>query len=104
MLEETTGKLIMTAAYYGWKDKHLYVDNFREYKEKFFCRNNLKNVNRKKKIPTVQVIPDNAKLIFHSTSKFPRHKLAITNYQRKIKEALADYMVGNAEEVKWDQF
>lgn len=100
MLEETTGKLIMTAAYYGWRDKHLCLDIFRGYKEKLFCKNNLKNVNKEKKIPTVQVIPDNAKLIFHSTSKFPRHKLAITNYQRKVKEALADYMVGNAKEFK----
>lgn len=99
MLEETTGKLIMTAAYYGWKDKYLHVDTFR-FREKLFCKNNLKNVNKEKKIPTVQVIPDNAKLIFHSTSKFPRHKLAITNYQRKIKESLADYIVGNAKEFK----
>lgn len=100
MREETTGKLIMTAAYYGWCDKRLYVDDFHDYRDKLFCKNNLKNVDKKKKIPTVQVIPDNAKLIFHSTSKFPRHKLAITNYQRKIKEALADYMVGNAKEFK----
>lgn len=100
MREETTGKLIMTAAYYGWRDKSLYIDNFHIYNEKLFCKNNLKNINKEKKIPTVQVIPDNAKLIFHNTSKFPRHKLAITNYQRKVKETLADYMVGNAKEFK----
>lgn len=48
-------------------------------------------------LPSVTELSEKAKLIFHKTSKFPRHKLEITTYQRKIKENLADYMVGNAD-------
>ena len=52
-----------------------------------------------KAISTVDSIPENAKLIFHSTSKFPRHKLEITTFKRKIKENLADYLVGNSKNI-----
>lgn len=53
------------------------------------------NYNKDYEIPTTSTLPEGAKLVFHKTSKFPRHKLEITTYKRKIKENLADYMVGN---------
>lgn len=57
----------------------------------------IKDVDLNKTIPTATIIPEKAKLVFHSTSKFPRHKLQITTFQRKIKENLADFMIGNAK-------
>lgn len=51
----------------------------------------LKTIN----MPLADKVPEDAKIIFHKNSKFPRHKLAITKYQRKIKENLADFLVGN---------
>lgn len=48
-------------------------------------------------ISTVKTLPDNAKLVFHPTSKFPRHKLGLTTFKRKIKEKGADFIVGNIQ-------
>lgn len=48
-------------------------------------------------INEVTSIPDHAALYFHETSCFPRHKLEITSFKRKIKIEKADYLVGNFE-------
>ena len=63
----------------------------------FYCiaKDKLENPNWAMQIPTVKTLPDNAKLVFHSTSKFPRHKLGLTTFKRKIKEKGSDFIVGN---------
>lgn len=61
----------------------------------YVAKDKLENPNWTLQIPTVKTLPDNAKLVFHSTSKFPRHKLGLTTFKRKIKEKGADFIVGN---------
>ncbi|MEE0999537.1 MAG: hypothetical protein UIH41_07740 [Treponemataceae bacterium] len=51
-------------------------------------------------IPTVNTLPEEAKLVFHKTSSFPRHKLGLTTFKRKVKEKGADFIVGNFKKVK----
>lgn len=46
-----------------------------------------------KKVETVDSIPSKSKLCFHPTSKFPRYKLEITDFERKVKQDKADYIV-----------
>ena len=60
-----------------------------------FAEDKIENLNWDNTINIVKTLPDNAKLYFHKTSKFPRHKLELTSYKRKIKESAADYIVGN---------
>ena len=61
----------------------------------YVAKNKLNNPNWDMEIPTVKTLPENAKLVFHKTSNFPRHKLGLTTFKRKIKEKGADYIVGN---------
>ena len=63
------------------------------------AKDKLENPNWAMQIPTVKTLPDNAKLVFHSTSKFPRHKLGLTTFKRKIKEKGADFIVGNFKSI-----
>ena len=50
---------------------------------KVFAENKIENLNWSNTINTVTTLPDDAKLYFHKTSKFPRHKLELTSYKRK---------------------
>ena len=63
----------------------------------YVAKNKLENPNWNMQISTVKTLPNNAKLVFHSTSKFPRHKLGLTTFKRKIKEKGADFIVGNIQ-------
>lgn len=59
------------------------------------AKNKIENANWDMEIPTVKILPEEAKLVFHKTSKFPRHKLGLTTFKRKIKEKGSDFIVGN---------
>jgi hypothetical protein len=61
----------------------------------YMAKNKIENANWDMQIPTVKTLPEEAKLVFHKTSKFPRHKLGLTTFKRKIKEKGADFIVGN---------
>jgi hypothetical protein len=61
----------------------------------YMAKNKLENANWDMIIPTVKFLPEESKLVFHKTSKFPRHKLGLTTFKRKIKEKGADFIVGN---------
>lgn len=63
----------------------------------YVAKSKLENPNWNTQISTVKTLPNNAKLVFHSTSKFPRHKLGLTTFKRKIKEKGADFIVGNIQ-------
>ena len=63
----------------------------------YMAKNKIENANWGMTIPTVKILPEEAKLVFHKTSKFPRHKLGLTTFKRKIKEKGADFIVGNFE-------
>lgn len=65
----------------------------------YVAKDKLDNANWTMQVPTVKTLPDNAKLVFHSTSKFPRHKLGLTTFKRKIKEKGADFIVGNFKSI-----
>lgn len=60
-----------------------------------YAENKIENLNWNTQIKTVTQLQNDAKLYFHKTSKFPRHKLELTTYKRKIKESAADYVVAN---------
>ena len=61
----------------------------------YMAKNKIENANWDMEIPTVKTLPEEAKLVFHKTSTFPRHKLGLTTFKRKIKEKGADFIVGN---------
>lgn len=61
----------------------------------YMAKNKIENANWDMQIPTVKTLPEEAKLVFHKTSNFPRHKLGLTTFKRKIKEKGADFIVGN---------
>ena len=61
----------------------------------YMAKNKIENANWDMQIPTVKTLPEEAKLVFHKTSTFPRHKLGLTTFKRKIKEKGADFIVGN---------
>lgn len=61
----------------------------------YMAKNKIENANWDMQIPTVKALPEGAKLVFHKTSNFPRHKLGLTTFKRKIKEKGADFIVGN---------
>ena len=67
----------------------------------YIAKDKLENPNWNTQISTVKTLPDNAKLVFHSTSKFPRHKLGLTTFKREIKEKGADFIVGNFKSIPY---
>lgn len=97
MQELKSGKALIRIRYAGYGIyKHLIQDNRIWNRPSSVLIDFSKcNYNKDYEIPITTTLPEEAKLIFHKTSKFPRHKLEITSYKRKIKESLADYMVGN---------
>ena len=102
MQEFLSGKRIVTIGNH-WSSSRTY--NTSEY---WYCRANtvymakdkIQNANWGMEIPTVNTLPEEAKLVFHKTSNFPRHKLGLTTFKRKIKEKGADFIVGNFKKVK----
>lgn len=61
----------------------------------YMAKNKIENANWDMEVSTVKTLPEEAKLVFHKTSTFPRHKLGLTTFKRKIKEKGADFIVGN---------
>jgi len=66
----------------------------------YMAKNKIENANWDMQIPTVKTLPEETKLVFHKTSKFPRHKLGLTTFKRKIKEKGADFIVGNFSKMR----
>lgn len=81
----------------SWNRSKVYAVNFNNYwhRDEIMIAANKLEVDWNKEPLEVTTLPENAKLFFHSTSKFPRHKLELTTYKRKIKESGCDYIVGN---------
>lgn len=98
MRELSTNKLIGQAYYAGWGENRKVYTSITYFREGEIYINydsiDFSNFDTYE-IPAVTEIPETAKLIFHKTSKFPRHKLQTTKYVRKIKESLAEFIVGN---------
>ena len=97
MLESITGKRIIRIEEH-WSSSRNYA--LREYwwvpqGEHIYAQNKIPNLNWDNTVNVVNTIPEEAKLVFHKTSKFPRHKLGLTTFKRKIKEKGADFMVAN---------
>lgn len=102
MQEFLSGKRII-AINNHWSSSRTYTTS-----EYWYCRANtvymakdkIQNANWDMQIPTVNTLPEEAKLVFHKTSSFPRHKLGLTTFKRKVKEKGADFIVGNFKKVK----
>ena len=102
MQEFLSGKRIISIGNH-WSSSRTY--NTSEY---WYCRANtvymakdkIQNANWDMQIPTVNTLPEEAKLVFHKTSSFPRHKLGLTTFKRKVKEKGADFIVGNFKKIK----
>jgi hypothetical protein len=90
-------QIIKISDYWNPKSKQYTINDWWWRGTGYYCvaKDKLENPNWAMQIPTVKTLPDNAKLVFHSTSKFPRHKLGLTTFKRKIKEKGADFIVGN---------
>ena len=102
MQEFLSGKRIISIGNH-WSSSRTYNTN-----EYWYCRANtvymakdkIQNANWGMQIPTVNTLPEEAKLMFHKTSSFPRHKLGLTTFKRKVKEKGADFIVGNFKKIK----
>lgn len=97
MQEVLSGKRIIKINNH-WSNNRTYSTNDYWWKPAdsvYMAKNKIENANWDMQIPTVKTLPEEAKLVFHKTSKFPRHKLGLTTFKRKIKEKGADFIVGN---------
>lgn len=97
MQEVLSGKRIVKINNH-WSNSRTYSTNDYWWKPAdsvYMAKNKIENANWDMQIPTVKTLPEEAKLVFHKTSKFPRHKLGLTTFKRKIKEKGADFIVGN---------
>ena len=97
MQEVLSGKRIVKIGNH-WNNSRTYSTNDYWWKSDdsvYMAKNKIENANWDMQIPTVKTLPEEAKLVFHKTSKFPRHKLGLTTFKRKIKEKGADFIVGN---------
>lgn len=97
MQEFLSGKRIIKIGNH-WNNSRTYTTNDYWWKAAgtvYMAKNKIENANWDMQIPTVKTLPEEAKLVFHKTSNFPRHKLGLTTFKRKIKEKGADFIVGN---------
>lgn len=97
MQEVLSGKRIINIGNH-WSNNRTYSTNDYWWKTAgtvYMAKNKIENANWDMQIPTVKTLPEGAKLVFHKTSNFPRHKLGLTTFKRKIKEKGADFIVGN---------
>ena len=97
MQEFLSGKRIINIGNH-WSNNRTYSTNDYWWKTAgtvYMAKNKIENANWDMQIPTVKTLPEGAKLVFHKTSNFPRHKLGLTTFKRKIKEKGADFIVGN---------
>lgn len=63
----------------------------------YVLKSDFENISNQICVSDTSKVPSDAKLCFNATSKFPRFKLEQTNYKRKIKPELADYIIINTE-------
>lgn len=97
MQEVLSGKRLVKVNNH-WSNSRTYSTNDYWWKPAdttYMAKNKIENANWDMQIPTVKTLPEEAKLVFHKTSTFPRHKLGLTTFKRKIKEKGADFIVGN---------
>ena len=97
MQEVLSGKRLVKICNH-WSNTRTYSTNDYWWKAAgtvYMAKNKIENANWDMQIPTVKTLPEEAKLVFHKTSTFPRHKLGLTTFKRKIKEKGADFIVGN---------
>lgn len=102
MHEVLSGKRIIKIGNH-WSSSRTYSTNdywWRAAGTVYMAKNKIENANWNMEIPTVKTLPENAKLVFHKTSNFPRHKLGLTTFKRKIKEKGSDFIVGNFSKVR----
>lgn len=101
MQEVLSGKKIVKITNH-WRSNRTYSINDYWWKAAntvYMAKNKIENANWTMEIPTVTTLPEEAKLVFHKTSKFPRHKLGLTTFKRKIKEKGSDFIVGNFSKI-----
>ena len=102
MQEVLSGKRIVRINSH-WNNNRTYSTNDYWWKAAgtvYMAKNKIENANWDMEVPTVKTLPEEAKLVFHKTSNFPRHKLGLTTFKRKIKEKGADFIVGNFSKVR----
>lgn len=102
MQEVLSGKRIVRINNH-WSNNRTYSTNDYWWKAAgtvYMAKNKIENANWDMEVPTVKTLPEEAKLVFHKTSNFPRHKLGLTTFKRKIKEKGADFIVGNFSKVR----
>lgn len=102
MQEVLSGKRIVKINNH-WNNSRTYSTNDYWWKAVgtvYMTKNKIENANWNMEVPTVKTLPEEAKLVFHKTSNFPRHKLGLTTFKRKIKEKGADFIVGNFSKVR----
>lgn len=63
----------------------------------YVLKTDFTNISKQLCVSDISTVPSNAKLCFNATSKFPRFKLEQTEYKRKIKPELADYIIINTD-------
>ena len=102
MQEVLSGKRVIKIGNH-WSNNRTYSTNDYWWKSAgtvYMAKNKIENANWDMQIPTVKTLPEEAKLVFHKTSNFPRHKLGLTTFKRKIKEKGADFIVGNFSKIR----
>lgn len=102
MQEVLSGKRVIKIGNH-WSNNKTYSTNDYWWKPAgavYMAKNKIENANWDMQIPTVKTLPEEAKLVFHKTSNFPRHKLGLTTFKRKIKEKGANFIVGNFEKIR----
>lgn len=102
MQEVLSGKKVVRIGNH-WSSNKTYSTNDYWWKPVgtvYMAKNKIQNANWDMEIPTVKTLPEEAKLVFHKTSTFPRHKLGLTTFKRKIKEKGADFIVGNFNKLR----
>lgn len=102
MQEVLSGKRIIKIGNH-WSTSRTYSTNdywWRAAGTVYMAKKKIENANWDMEIPTVKTLPEEAKLVFHKTSNFPRHKLGLTTFKRKIKEKGSDFIVGNFSKVR----
>lgn len=102
MQEVLSGKRIIRIGNH-WSNNRTYSTNEHWWKASgtvYMAKNKIENANWDMEIPTIKILPEEAKLVFHKTSNFPRHKLGLTTFKRKIKEKGSDFIVGNFSKVR----
>ena len=102
MQEILSGKKIIKITNHWRRNRTYCTDDYwwKAANTVYVAKNKIENPNWNMQIPTVKALPENAKLVFHKTSNFPRHKLELTTFKRKIKEKAADFIVGNFSKIQ----